>query len=210
VGLASATDVDGHEDGHGPCDAVRAVRDGQIDNVVRFRGLSEPSILDGEQLALPLDALEVVKAAVDETNPRARDQITYGAGHEDLPRLGGRLHPCRKVDGDSPHVTVDGLALTGVNAGPDLEAQTANPVPDRPSALDRQTGGFERDEEPVAGCLHLPALVNLKLAAHEAVVVGEKLSPPLVSEFPRLVRRLDDVRENIPDAQRRRATKTGI
>src|SRR5438128_792278 len=85
----------------------------------------------GECVDAPLarNALQLVAAAVDEFDTRARDQVLDGPGDEHLSGLCERGNAGASVNGDSPNGVLRELDLPGVETGAYLE-------PERPDALD--------------------------------------------------------------------------
>jgi hypothetical protein len=74
--------------------------------------------LPGAGHATQLDA-----AAVLEARARADDQVTHGAGDEDVTRAGLAEDARGDVYREPPDVGVEQFALAGVDAGADLNAQ---------------------------------------------------------------------------------------
>ena len=74
--------------------------------------------LPGARHTTQLDAAAVLKAGAG-----ADDQVTDGAGDEDVAGSGLAEDPRGDVYGDSPDVGVEQFALAGVDAGADLDAQ---------------------------------------------------------------------------------------
>jgi len=83
------------------------------------------------------DPFEVVLPAVGEADTRAEDQHLHRAGDQDLASLsegarsGANVH---RQAGDGPALAFD---LAGVQAGPDLEPDLLDRVPDGAGAPDR-------------------------------------------------------------------------
>jgi hypothetical protein len=75
-------------------------------------------------------------ASVGETNARSGDEVGNGPRAENLACLCERSDPGRDVYGDAGEVFAAGLALAGVQSGPDFDAEGAGPVRDRPRAAD--------------------------------------------------------------------------
>jgi hypothetical protein len=99
------------------------------------------------------------------------------------------------VDGDSAHLAFDHLALTGVQAGTDLQTQLFHRLGDRAGAADRSSRPVEAGEEPVTGRIELPSVIADELSTDDRVVPLEELAPCPVAELHRLLRRADDVGE---------------
>src|SRR6476661_5842938 len=81
------------------------------------------------------DPFEVVLPAVGEADTRAEDQHLHRAG-------------------DRPALAFD---LAGVQAGPDLEPDLRDRVPDRAGAPDRPSGPVENGKKSISGGIHLAA-----------------------------------------------------
>src|SRR6476661_2795007 len=94
------------------------------------------------------DPFEVVLPAVGEADTRAEDQHLHRAGDQDLASLsegsrsGANVH---RQAGDGPAPAFD---LAGVQAGPDLEPDLLDRVPDRAGAPDRPSGPVENGKNP--------------------------------------------------------------
>src|SRR6185437_10462815 len=95
-----------------------------------------------EQSPLAGHALEVVHAAVVEVDPGASDEVLHGARDEHLSPASQRRDARANVHGEPADLPVDALALAGVQAGADLEAERANAVADRASAPDGADRAF--------------------------------------------------------------------
>jgi len=61
------------------------------------------------------------------------------------------------VDGDAAGLSVDELALTGMQTGANLQIEVADPFPDCEGAADRPRRPVEGGEEAVACSVHLLA-----------------------------------------------------
>jgi hypothetical protein len=64
----------------------------------RFGGTFSSECLGCEQLPAPRDTLQLVFAAIKKLEPRTRDNVSHGSGHQDLARLGQRLDPGGDID----------------------------------------------------------------------------------------------------------------
>ena len=87
------------------------------------------------------------------------------------------------VDCDAADVVADQLTFSGVEADAHLDPEVAHRVAGRAGASDRPRGSVERGQEAVAHRLHRPSAVALELAAHEPVVLSERVQPAAVSEL---------------------------
>ena len=76
------------------------------------------------------DAFEGVRAAVGEAELRASDEVFDGVGDEHLVGLGLGLHASGDVHCDSADIVSDELALPGVEAGADLDAERSHALAD--------------------------------------------------------------------------------
>src|SRR5204863_2970095 len=92
------------------------------------RGLARPPgdraerLDDGVEAPLVRHALELVEAAVLESDPRSRHEVLHGLRHEDLTRTCRRRHARCDVHGDPAELLPHLLALARVHAGPDVHA----------------------------------------------------------------------------------------
>ena len=87
------------------------------------------------------------------------------------------------------------LALAGVDARTDVDAELPQRVADRERAADGARRTVERGEEPVAGGVDLAAAKPLELAPNRGVVRAEELAPAAIAELHGPLRRADDVGE---------------
>ena len=115
-------------------------------------------------------SFEVVLAAILEPKVRAGDEILHRARHEHLARSGKGRDACPDRDCDSGDLAVGYLALAGMQTRPDCDLELAERVADRRSGANGASRTVERSEEPVAGCVDLPALEARELAANECVM----------------------------------------
>src|SRR5262245_27018638 len=120
---------------------------------VQRRGVEAPAVRD---------ALELVLAPVLEHEPGPGNQVLHGLGHEHL--RGARLGRDSGADrhGDPADLPVHQLALAGVDAGPDLDAEFADLLADLERTPDRAGGTVERGEEPVPRGVGLYAAPTLQ------------------------------------------------
>src|SRR5581483_4818707 len=155
------------------------------------------SLVSDDRVQPPLagDALQLVDAAVVETQARAGDEVLDRAGDEHLARAGERGDPRARVDGDPRHLAFGQLALPGVQAGAHLEAELPHRLNDRTRAADRPRRPVEGGEEAVPGRVQLTAAEAGELAAYELVVAREQLPPGAIAERGRTLAGRDDIRE---------------
>ncbi len=90
------------------------------------------------------------------------------------------------VDGDAGDLAVDEFALSGVQAGANVEAEFADGVCDGAGAADCAGWPIEACEEPVTRRVDLDASVAQQLSAHEFVMPLQQLSPAPVAESCRV------------------------
>ena len=86
-------------------------------------------------------ALEFVSASVGERDARADHQILDGPRHEDFPGACAPYDTRSDVDGETGDLVAVQFDLTGVNTGPDLDAQTLDTVTNRTPAQDTARAG---------------------------------------------------------------------
>ena len=141
------------------------------------------------------DAFEFPLSAVFEEEPGAGDQILDRLRDEHLACAGGGGDPGADRDGQAGDFPVVKLALAGVDACADLEAEFAHGFGDRLGASDRAGGAVEGREEAVAGGVALLAAEADQLSADKSVVTLEQIAPSTISELCRALGRADDVGE---------------
>jgi hypothetical protein len=139
--------------------------------------------------------LEIPFAPILELEPRPRDEVFHGGGHEDLRRPCHPADACADVDRDATDLPVDRLDLSGVHAGADLEIEGPNSVDDRLRAPHGASRAVERREEAVSRRVDLDAVVARQDRSDRGVVSLDGLSPSTVAELDGLLRGPDDVRE---------------
>ena len=106
---------------------------------------------DGEQVPAAGDALELVAAAVLEADGGAEHQVADGRGDQHLAAacLGG--DPCTDVHGHAAEIVAENLALPGVDARADLDAELFRRRRDDPlRGPDGSRGPVEAREHAVA------------------------------------------------------------
>jgi len=129
-----------------------------------------------------LHALEAMDAALHEAQARSRDQIFQSAGDQHLARVRRGGHAGADVHGDAAHVVAPQLALAGVQAGADIEAERAQRPADGQRTAHRACGTVEGREEAVARRVNLPAAEAAQLLAYGGVVPLEQVAPGAVAE----------------------------
>jgi hypothetical protein len=85
------------------------------------------------------------------------------------------------VHGDAADLRAVELALAGMDAGADLDAELPHGLSGRERAADGARRTVEGGEEAVARRVHLPAAEAVELAPDRAVVFAEQLAPATVS-----------------------------
>src|SRR5205085_10296317 len=106
------------------------------------------TLADGrEQLAVTLDALERMTAAILEANTGPGAQIAHGARHEDLIRTRQRADARGHDDVDPTEGLARAFHLARVHPGPRPQTEGAVRPLDLGRAADRARGPVERREE---------------------------------------------------------------
>src|SRR5918912_4581027 len=134
-------------------------------------------------LPRPGDALQLVLAALLEGDPGAGDEVAHRARDEHLARPRERRDARPRVDGDPAHLPVRELALAGVQAGAQLDAEPPHRLLDRVGGADRPRRPVEGGEEAVAGRVDLAPAVAGELRADRRLVRLEQLAPAAVARL---------------------------
>ena len=100
-------------------------------------------------------SLELVLASILERDPQPGDQILDGARNEYLPRCGSGGDTCADMYRETAHLSVDELALTGVQTGPNVESEFGNGFRDRALAAHGAGRPVETRNEAVTGRIDL-------------------------------------------------------
>src|SRR6266849_3772916 len=137
---------------------------------------------DREEPPFTGHTLERVGAAILEAQSGARDEILHGAGHQDVIGSGGGGDSRADVHGQAPDLRSDDLALAGMHADADGEAERTDRVADRARAADGARGSVEHREESVARRVDFASAESCELAPDRTVVTIEKIAPPPVTE----------------------------
>jgi len=116
-------------------------------------------------------------------------------GDEHLAGVGSCGDARADVHGDPGELVTDLLALAGVHAAANFEAELADALRDRACAHDRARWSVECGEETVAGVVDLAAAVQVKLTADARVMTLEQVGPAAVAESVRLLGRADQIGE---------------
>jgi len=86
------------------------------------------------------------------------------------------------VDRDATDSTIQYLALAGMNAGPDAQAQFADAVNDVARTREGSRWTVERGEKPVACGIDLLATRMAKCFSNDRVVPAQKLTPSSIAK----------------------------
>jgi hypothetical protein len=109
--------------------------------------------IDRQQLPGAGHATQLDAATILEARARADDQVTHGAGHENVARPCLPEDPRRDVYREPPDIGPQQFALPGVDASADLDAQCLGVSPQGLGAADGLPRAVERGEVAVAGAL---------------------------------------------------------
>src|SRR6476619_4821739 len=115
--------------------AGSAVRTGQALSALRGACREQPPFVR--------DPFELLRAAVNERNPRSGDEILDRAGDQHLPWAGQGSDPSSDVDRDPPDVLVHDLDLPAVEPDANLQADGAGTLRDCAAALNCPRGAVE-------------------------------------------------------------------
>ena len=139
--------------------------------------------------------LELSNAPVGEGDTGSLHQVDHGVGHHHLARLSLCHHPRRHVHGDAADIVTTPLDLTGMQTGPNLDAEVAGPVADHQRTAYGPGRPVEEGQDPVTRVLHQLAFEVPDLSAHQGAVIGQDLGPPAVTHPDRCAGGIDDVGE---------------
>src|SRR5262249_22592349 len=120
------------------------------------------------------DALELVLALVLEPEARTDDETPHRLTHQHL--TGGRqvTHPLGDAHRQAAEVIATHFDLAGVHPGPQLEAQILRTGDDLGRAPQCPSGGIERGQKAIAGCLNLLSPVTGERSPdHGVMAIGE-------------------------------------
>ena len=135
-----------------------------------------------EQVPSVGNTLKGVVPPVGEGDARAEDEHLYGAGDQDFPRGGEGGDPGTHMDRQPGDCRAVAFHFTGVQAGPDLQAESGYGVADGTSAMDGPGGAVEGGEEPITGGIDLDAAKPRKEPPDMCVMVLQQVPPPPVTE----------------------------
>src|SRR4029078_1993532 len=99
------------------------------------------------------DALEFVLACIVEGQARTDDEILHGPRDEDLPWPGQRSYACPDDDRETTHIVAYPFALSGMDAGSDVEPESRDSLRQCPRAAGGAHRSVEDGEERVSGRL---------------------------------------------------------
>lgn len=146
------------------------------------------------QPPLARDTPERVRSALDEAESRFRG-VTHRLRDEYLPGLRKPDDPSADVDREARALTVDDVAIAGVQANTERDLQRPSRLPNRAGGRERVSDSGEHSEEPVTCRVHLAAAERRQFRSDDLVVPLEQLRPFTVAKPYRQFRRTDDVRE---------------
>src|SRR5579862_6273026 len=121
-----------------------------------------------------------MRAAVGESQARAGDDVSDGAGNQHFVWFGCSRDARRNMHGDTADIVADQLALACMESAADLESQRTQSLAHRAGASYRAVRSVEGSEQAVARRVHLAAAENGQLLAHRVVIVSEQLAPSLI------------------------------
>src|SRR5688572_15785486 len=149
----------------------------------------------GEQAPAIRNPLELVRAAIGEAKAGARHEILHGARYEHLSRLGDAGDARSNVHREASNLAADLLALAGMHAGADVDAEWPHRIADPERATDGACRAVERGEEAIAGRVDLPPSVAVQLPSDQIVVGLQDFAPTAITQLRDPLRRADDVGE---------------
>lgn len=121
-------------------------------------------------------------ATLAEGDSRPGDQITHGTRHEYLIGISFCGNPRPRMYRHPGQIAARHLTLTGVQPGPNRQAEIMNTLDDRLRTSDRSGGPVERRKKPVAGMGDLAAAISQQLTTDQGIVMLEDVAPPAVPE----------------------------
>src|SRR6266516_7965744 len=137
----------------------------------------------GERVEAPLagHALQRLGAAILEREAGTGNEILDGLRHEHFAGAGLRGDARADVDGESGHLVADDLALTSVDAGPNLDPVFAQRAGNGVGAANRAHRSVEGREEAVPGGIELASPEAVEQAADDGMMLAERVRPRVVS-----------------------------
>jgi hypothetical protein len=129
-----------------------------------------------------------VLSSVGEDLIGADDEVPDGAADQHLARAGEAANARSDVNGESPDVAIaQQLKLAGVHTGANVQAESANTIPNGDRAADRAARAVEGGEHPVAQRLDKPPPVALDMLAPERIVTFKQRAPTAIAQLGRTV-----------------------
>ncbi len=126
---------------------------------------------------------------------RSNHDVLQGTGDEHLARRGGGYHARCRVDGNSAELIRSYLALAGVHAAPDVDAEMMCPLHHRKRAVHGAGRAIERRQEAISRGLHLTSTPASELLANGGIVCVENRQPAGIAESGGMRGRPNDVGE---------------
>ena len=133
--------------------------------------------------------------AILEGDPGTVDQILDSARHEHLSCVGQGGNSCSDVDCNATDVITARLALAGVQAASNVDAQFRHAFSESGGAAKRTGRAVERGQEPVASVFYDATLEAGNFGAGDLIVPLEQFTPALVTELSGASGGIDDVGE---------------
>jgi hypothetical protein len=96
---------------------------------------------------------------------------------------------------DTTELLAHDLALPGVNACANVNAQLLDRVHNCPSATNRARRSLKRRQETVTRSVDFAAAMLYELITNNRVMLSEKIFPSSITEFDKALRSIDNVRE---------------
>ena len=120
-------------------------------------------------------------AAVLEREAGTSDQVSDGAGDEDLIGFSCGGDTSGDMNGETGEVVAAHVALAGVKAHPDIDPHVVCGFGDLPGAANRARGAVKGGDETVTRRLDLVALKPSELFPYDSVMSIQEGTPPLVA-----------------------------
>jgi hypothetical protein len=130
--------------------------------------------------------------AVLEANGGSDREILDGCRHEDLAWARRRLNARRDVHGHPGELAALQLALAGVDAGADFDAEPLDVIAHDARALEGTRRRIKAREEAVASRLHLGTLAFGHLAPDDRAMLIQERAPARVAELLGVLGGADD------------------
>jgi hypothetical protein len=149
-----------------------------------------------EQDPLTGNALQRVRAEIDEPKPGSGDKVLHGARDAHFAWSRSRRDARRNVHRYPGQAITYQLAFARVDARPDLDSKRPHRRSDGLSTTNRPRGAIESGHETVACSVDLDTPMDGQLTSYECVVRLEKVSPGPIAEIGRKLRGSHDVGEH--------------